>query len=49
MQWYIFVELIGFLGVSCIQGCFYWLSSAIRSGIMPDYIFAVHYRGRRGR
>jgi len=31
------------------QGCFHWLSSPIRSGVMADHTFAGHFSGRRGR
>ena len=39
MQWYLFVILIWFLTVSCIQWCFHWLSNPIRSGVMADQRF----------
>jgi len=48
MQSYVFVILIRFLAVSWIQGCFYWFSSPIGSGVMTDQMFTAHCRGPRG-
>jgi len=48
MKMYIVVMLSWFLAVSCIQGCFYWLSSPIRSGVTADQRFTGHWSGQRG-
>jgi len=37
MQMYFFVKFFGFRAVFRIQGCFQWLSSAFRSGVMAKH------------
>jgi len=43
-----FFKFIGFLTVSCIQGCFHWLSSPILSGVMDNHNFMGNCIGPRG-